>query len=150
MARPACTPECAPPLVWGAPAPGTFASAAWPAPRGSAPWVLHDFFEVGLQTGHRGAFVEVLVEAQHAVLAEKVGTEGVFGLQRAFRMAGVKFMIVSLWDVPDQQTQELMRLFYQNWLEHKESLRDAFNHAQQRLREKEPSPEMWAGFVLIE
>jgi CHAT domain-containing protein len=78
------------------------------------------------------------------------GSEGVYGLQRAFRIAGAKFLIVSLWDVPDKQTQELMRLFYQNWLDKKESLRDAFNHAQQALRETEPSPYMWAGFVLIE
>jgi CHAT domain-containing protein len=79
-----------------------------------------------------------------------VGSEGVYGLQRAFRIAGAKFLIVSLWQVPDEQTQELMRLFYQNWLDKNESLRDAFNHAQQALREKESSPFMWAGFVLIE
>ncbi|MDO8368835.1 MAG: CHAT domain-containing protein [Saprospiraceae bacterium] len=83
-------------------------------------------------------------------LGDIVGSEGVYGLQRAFRIAGVKFLIVSLWEVPDEQTQELMRLFYQNWLEKKESLRDAFNNAQQRLQEKEPNPYMWAGFVLIE
>lgn len=83
-------------------------------------------------------------------LGDVVGSEGVYGLQRAFRIAGAKFLIVSLWQVPDEQTQELMRLFYQNWLDKKESLRDAFNHAQQELREKEPSPYMWAGFVLIE
>ncbi len=83
-------------------------------------------------------------------LGDVVGSEGVYGLQRAFRIAGVKFQIVSLWEVPDDQTRELMRFFYQNWLEKKESLRDAFNHAQQTLKEKEPSPYMWAGFVLIE
>ncbi|MDO8366370.1 MAG: CHAT domain-containing protein, partial [Saprospiraceae bacterium] len=83
-------------------------------------------------------------------LGDVVGSEGVYGLQRAFRIAGAKFLIVSLWEVPDEQTQELMRLFYQNWLEKKESLRDAFNHAQQYLKEKEPNPYMWAGFVLVE
>ncbi len=83
-------------------------------------------------------------------LGDVVGSEGVYGLQRAFRIAGAKFLIVSLWEVPDEQTQQVMRLFYQNWLEKKESLRDAFNHAQQTLKETEPSPFMWAGFVLIE
>jgi len=83
-------------------------------------------------------------------LGDVVGSEGVYGLQRAFRIAGAKFLIVSLWQVPDTQTQELMRLFYENWLDKKESLRDAFNHAQQTLREQEPNPYMWAGFVLIE
>jgi len=83
-------------------------------------------------------------------LGDVVGSEGVYGLQRAFRIAGAKFLIVSLWEVPDEQTRELMHLFYQNWVEKQESLRDAFNHAQQRLREKEPIPYMWAGFVLVE
>jgi CHAT domain-containing protein len=79
-----------------------------------------------------------------------VGSEGVYGLQRAFRIAGAKFLIVSLWQVPDSQTLELMRLFYQNWLEKKESLRDAFDHAQQAFRKNNPSPFVWAGFVLVE
>jgi len=83
-------------------------------------------------------------------LGDVVGSEGVYGLQRAFRIAGAKFLIVSLWKVPDAQTQELMGLFYKNWLEKKESLRDAFNHAQQSLQDKGYNPYMWAGFVLIE
>ncbi len=83
-------------------------------------------------------------------LGDVVGSEGVYGLQRAFRIAGAKFLIVSLWQVPDEQTQELMRLFYENWVDKRESLRDAFNHAQTTLREREPNPYMWAGFVLIE
>jgi tetratricopeptide (TPR) repeat protein len=97
----------------------------------------------------RNTELAVLSACQTGV-GDVVGSEGVYGLQRAFRIAGAKFLIVSLWQVPDEQTQELMRLFYQNWLDKKESLRDAFNHAQQALREKEPSPFMWAGFVLVE
>ncbi len=83
-------------------------------------------------------------------LGDVVGSEGVYGLQRAFRIAGAKFLIVSLWQVPDEQTQELMRLFYVNWVDKRQSLRDAFNHAQATLREREPNPYMWAGFVLVE
>ena len=83
-------------------------------------------------------------------LGDVVGSEGVYGLQRAFRIAGAKFLIVSLWQVPDEQTRALMRLFYENWTDKGESLRDAFNHAQVTLREQEPNPYMWAGFLLIE
>lgn len=83
-------------------------------------------------------------------LGDVVGSEGVYGLQRAFRIAGAKYLIVSLWQVPDEQTQELMRLFYENWVDKQQSLRDAFNNAQAELREREPNPYLWAGFVLIE
>jgi CHAT domain-containing protein len=65
-------------------------------------------------------------------------------------MAGARFMIVSLWHVRDDQTRKLMKLFYENWTVKKESLRDAFTHAQATLRAQEPNPFLWAGFILIE
>lgn len=83
-------------------------------------------------------------------LGDIEGSEGVYGLQRAFRMAGARFMIVSLWHVRDDQTRKLMKLFYENWTVKKESLRDAFTHAQATLRAQEPNPFLWAGFILIE
>lgn len=49
-------------------------------------------------------------------LGEIVSTEGVFGLQRAFKLAGVKSLIMSLWKVPDEATSKLMQLFYDNGL----------------------------------
>ncbi len=42
--------------------------------------------------------------------------EGVFGLQRTFKLAGVKTIITSLWKVPDTPTSELMQSFYKKWL----------------------------------
>lgn len=93
----------------------------------------------------------VVLSACKSGLGDAVSSEGMYGLQRAFRIAGVKFLIVSLWDVPDVETRKLMGYFYQNWLEKKESLRDAFYHAQQTLRKKiGDDPFIWAGFVLVE
>lgn len=83
-------------------------------------------------------------------IGDIVGSEGVYGLQRAFRIAGVKYLIVSLWPVPDEQTGELMSHFYSNWITKKLSLRESFSNAQETMRVKYTNPYLWAGFVLIE
>ena len=70
------------------------------------------------------------------------GSEGVFGLQRGFKMAGVRYIIMSLWQVPDYQTSELMELFYTNWLNDIE-IKGAFSIAQQTMRKKY-NPFYWA------
>ncbi|MEZ4932582.1 MAG: CHAT domain-containing tetratricopeptide repeat protein [Saprospiraceae bacterium] len=93
----------------------------------------------------------VVLSACETGLGDIQGNEGVYGLQRAFKIAGAKYLIMSLWQVPDYQTHELMTAFYENWLERKMSIPDAFRTAQQRLREQYSSdPFFWAGFVLLE
>jgi CHAT domain-containing protein len=81
-------------------------------------------------------------------LGDLQGAEGVFGLQRAFKIAGVKNMVLSLWQVPDKETVELMTAFYTNLLSGK-PVREAFYLAQKDMRTKYP-PFFWAAFVLVE
>jgi CHAT domain-containing protein len=90
----------------------------------------------------------VVLSACETALGDIKGSEGVFGLQRAFKMAGVKKMIVSLWQVPDKETAELMTAFYTYWLKGK-NIEDAFTQAQSEMRAKY-APYYWAAFVLIE
>ncbi len=92
----------------------------------------------------------VVLSACETGLGEIQGNEGVYGLQRAFKIAGAKYLIMSLWQVPDFQTQELMTTFYTNWLTKKQPIPDAFRAAQQAMREKYEHPYFWAGFVLVE
>jgi len=90
----------------------------------------------------------VVLSACETGLGDVKGSEGVFGLQRAFKMAGVKKMIVSLWQVPDKETAELMTTFYPYWVKGK-SINDAFTQAQAAMRKKY-SPFYWAAFILVE
>lgn len=90
----------------------------------------------------------VVLSACETALGEVQGGEGVFGLQRAFKLAGVKNLVVSLWQVPDKETAELMTLFYSNLL-NKQAVRDAFYNAQKEMRKKY-GPFSWAAFILIE
>ncbi len=90
----------------------------------------------------------VVLSACETALGDIKGTEGVFGLQRAFKLAGVKNMILSLWKVSDTETAELMKSFYTYYLEGK-TAREALGKAQQDMRKKY-KPYYWAAFVLIE
>lgn len=92
----------------------------------------------------------IVLSACETGLGDIKGSEGVFGLQRAFKMAGVKYLINSLWQVPDYQTSELMIKFYENWLSGL-PINDSFRNAQSFLKQKYPNdPFNWAAFVLVE
>jgi CHAT domain-containing protein len=72
--------------------------------------------------------------------------EGVFGLRRAFAVAGTKTLVMSLWKVPDEQTQELMADFYSRILRG-EWRAEALRQAQQALRARNPDPYYWGAFI---
>ncbi|MBI4646412.1 MAG: CHAT domain-containing protein [Bacteroidia bacterium] len=90
----------------------------------------------------------VVLSACETGLGDIRGSEGVYGLQRAFKMAGVKYIIMSLWQVPDKETKEFMVTFYTKLLKQKD-VRKAFNKTQAEMRKKY-DPYYWAAFVLIE
>jgi CHAT domain-containing protein len=90
----------------------------------------------------------VVLSACETGLGDIKGSEGVYGLQRAFKMAGAKYIIMSLWQVPDEETSEFMQLFYKNLLKDK-NVRMAFNKTQKVMRAKY-DPYFWGAFVLIE
>ena len=92
----------------------------------------------------------VVMSACESGLGETSG-EGVFGLQRGFKLAGANSLLMSLWKVDDIATQYLMTEFYKNYLSGKtkhESLRLAQNSL--RNNSEYTDPEYWAAFILLD
>jgi CHAT domain-containing protein len=72
--------------------------------------------------------------------------EGVFGLRRAFVLAGAKTLVMSLWKVPDEPTRELMEDFYGRLLAG-HGRAEALRQAQLAMKAKYPEPFYWGAFI---
>jgi CHAT domain-containing protein/Tfp pilus assembly protein PilF len=90
----------------------------------------------------------VTLSACQTGLGDIIGSEGVYGLQRGFKMAGAKRLIISLWDVPDEPTRIFMQNFYGKLIATK-NIHTAFKETQKTMSKKY-DPYVWAAFILIE
>ena len=97
----------------------------------------------------------VVLSACQTGLGQVQAGQGVYGLRRAFTQAGAQSLIMSMWPVPDQETQEMMVEFYRIMKTGRTSRAQALRQAV--LREKEivekrygrDYPLLWGAFVFL-
>ncbi len=91
----------------------------------------------------------VVLSACETGLGDIQGSEGVYGLQRAFKAAGADYLLMSLWSVPDKPTAEFMQTFYSK-LKTGSDIQTAFEQTQTAMKlQYKNEPYNWAGFVLV-
>jgi CHAT domain-containing protein len=75
--------------------------------------------------------------------------DGVAGLQYGFKSAGVRSLIMSLWDADDASTSYFMQTFYAS-LVRGQTIKQSYDEALTETKIKFESPYYWAGFILLE
>jgi tetratricopeptide (TPR) repeat protein len=104
----------------------------------------------------------VVLSACDTGVGKIVNGEGVYGLRRAFVLAGAQTIVMSLWKVSDRHTQELMEMFYKNMKDgiRRDDERDndnnnkkvisraeALRKAQLEIKAKYKDPYYWGAFI---
>lgn len=118
---------------------------------------IPDGVEDGILTSREISLLD-LRNTQMAVLSAcetalgEVTKDGVSGLQRGFKQAGTKSLLMSLWKVDDKATCTLMTEFYTNWIAKKMTKHDALEAAKKVVRETKRwrNPKYWAAFILLD
>jgi len=81
-------------------------------------------------------------------MSEVTGSDDLIGLMRGFLYAGARSLLLSLWNVNDESTAELMVNFYREW-QKGASKSEALRRAMLSVRERHPNPFYWAPFLLV-
>jgi CHAT domain-containing protein/Flp pilus assembly protein TadD len=105
---------------------------------------LSDIYELNLRADL------VVLSACESALGKEVRGEGMMGMTRGFFYAGAERVLVSLWNVGDRASVELMRRFYRGILKERLSPAAALRKAQDEVRHQKgwEAPYHWAGFTL--
>ena len=89
----------------------------------------------------------VVLSACETGIGDIIFCEGVYGFRRAFAIAGARALVLSLWSIPDEETKDLMVIFY-SLLKSGKGKSEAMREAQLALKKKYPHPYFWGAFIL--
>ena len=103
---------------------------------------LYDLYQMRLSVGH------VTLSGCATGMNFVAAGDELLGLQRGLFCAGASSLLLSLWDVHDRSTADLMQYFYKGYTETGD-MAASLQSAMKQLREQNPHPYFWAPFVLV-
>lgn len=119
------------------------------------PFTINDYskYEDGFLTAYEVTQLElsqtslVVLSACETGLGEIQSGEGVWGLQRAFQLAGAKTVMGSLWKISDEATVTFMTAFYKSYFSGAD-IRSSYQKAMEATMTVYPHPYYWGAFTL--
>lgn len=93
--------------------------------------------------------VDLLVLSACQTAGGEIHEDGVFGLQRGFKQAGVGTIVMTLWPVNSAMTQTLMTVMYENLADGQDA-REAFYNARDEVRRHYQKASDWGAFVILD
>lgn len=93
--------------------------------------------------------VDLLVLSACQTAGGEIQEDGVFGLQRGFKQAGVGTIVMTLWPVNSAMTQSFMTHMYEN-LAHGYDTREAFYNARTEVRKHYKKASDWGAFIILD
>ena len=122
--------------------------------RDSIPMEQEDGILTALEISHLDfTSLDLVVLSACETAQGRIDAEGVYGLQRGFKKAGVNTILMSLDKVDDEATKILMVEFYKNLMSGKtklQSLKDAQQHLKTTENGKYSDPKYWASFIMLD
>jgi CHAT domain-containing protein/tetratricopeptide (TPR) repeat protein len=103
---------------------------------------LYDLYQIRLSARH------VTLSGCATGMNFVAAGDELLGLQRGLFCAGAASLLLSLWDVHDSSTAQLMQSFYKGYME-TGNMAAALQSAMKELRQQNPHPYFWAPFVLV-
>lgn len=126
-------------------------NAAWTG-RGVPEGVRSGVLTAGTIAGMDLSGTELVVLSACQTGLGEATTEGLYGLQRAFKKAGVGTIVMSLWEISNNVSQEFMTTFYERLMAQNGAWdkQKAFRETKAIIRARHPDPYYWAAFVMLD
>ena len=97
------------------------------------------------------SYIDLLVLSACGTALGTVTNDGVYGIQSAFKEAGAKTIVSTLWSINDRAAAEFMKIFYTYMIDG-DTKYDAFEKARRAMIESEDynDPLYWAPFIMLD